>query len=189
MAHAQPTTEPGRRAPAPGGLALVQAFLNTNDIEGGRDAFATPGQLGRWLSERGLIERDERVAPAEHAFAINVREALRDVIEARETGAPAERAVKVLERAAREADLRPVVGIEGSVVVPKRGGARGAIGHVLAAVPASDSADAWRRLKVCRNDACRWVYYDASRNRSGHWCTMKVCGNRIKARAYRARTR
>ncbi len=47
----------------------------------------------------------------------------------------------------------------------------------------------WQRLKACRNDACRWVFYDASKNRSGTWCTMSICGDKLKARAYRRRRR
>ncbi len=45
----------------------------------------------------------------------------------------------------------------------------------------------WPRLKVCREDTCAWAFYDRSKNRSGAWCSMAVCGNRTKARAYRAR--
>jgi predicted RNA-binding Zn ribbon-like protein len=32
-----------------------------------------------------------------------------------------------------------------------------------------------------------WVFYDRSRNRSRHWCSMGVCGNRAKTRTYRAK--
>ena len=45
----------------------------------------------------------------------------------------------------------------------------------------------WRRLKVCRN--CQWAFYDTSKNRSGSWCSMQLCGNRLKTRAYRTRRR
>ena len=41
----------------------------------------------------------------------------------------------------------------------------------------------WSRLKACREDDCHWAFYDRSRNRSGQWCVMAVCGNRNKARA------
>jgi predicted RNA-binding Zn ribbon-like protein len=41
--------------------------------------------------------------------------------------------------------------------------------------------------KPCRNHPCRWLFYDHSTNRSGTWCTMAVCGNRLKARADRRR--
>ena len=45
----------------------------------------------------------------------------------------------------------------------------------------------WERLKVCRQESCRWAFYDNTKNRSGVWCNMASCGNRAKARAYRAR--
>jgi predicted RNA-binding Zn ribbon-like protein len=50
-------------------------------------------------------------------------------------------------------------------------------------------AGTWERLKVCRDDECRWAFYDHSKNARGAWCTMRVCGNRAKARAYRERQR
>ncbi len=42
---------------------------------------------------------------------------------------------------------------------------------------------------VCSSDTCQWAFYDRSKNRSGRWCSMQVCGNRTKTRAYRARQR
>jgi predicted RNA-binding Zn ribbon-like protein len=45
----------------------------------------------------------------------------------------------------------------------------------------------WVRLKACLDPDCGWAFYDRSRNRSGHWCEMAVCGSRHKVRAYRAR--
>src|SRR5581483_8791130 len=47
----------------------------------------------------------------------------------------------------------------------------------------------WPRLKACRRDVCRWLFYDRSRNRSAVWCQMSVCGNRTKTSTYRARLR
>ena len=47
--------------------------------------------------------------------------------------------------------------------------------------------DTWPRLKACRDDTCQWAFYDHSKNRSGHWCSMEVCGSRHKARQYRER--
>jgi predicted RNA-binding Zn ribbon-like protein len=48
--------------------------------------------------------------------------------------------------------------------------------------------DEWTRLKVCSRDSCRWAFFDASRNRSGRWCSMAGCGNIVKMRrAYRTR--
>ena len=42
----------------------------------------------------------------------------------------------------------------------------------------------WVRLKACPGRDCGWVFYDHSRNQSARWCSMKVCGDREKARAY-----
>jgi len=42
-------------------------------------------------------------------------------------------------------------------------------------------------LKACRNEGYRWAFYDISKNRSGSWCDMDICGARHKMRAYRER--
>jgi predicted RNA-binding Zn ribbon-like protein len=62
-----------------------------------------------------------------------------------------------------------------------------AIGRLLGIVYESVTQGTWQRMKVCRNDACRWAFYDSSRNHSGTWCTMAICGNRMKGRAFRRR--
>jgi predicted RNA-binding Zn ribbon-like protein len=45
------------------------------------------------------------------------------------------------------------------------------------------------RLRICVYDACRWVFFDESRNRSRRWCNHKTCGNRINVRHFRKRNR
>ena len=61
------------------------------------------------------------------------------------------------------------------------------IGELLMSVTGAMAAGNWNRLKVCANDACQRAFYDSSRNRSGRWCSMATCGNRMKGRAYRQR--
>ena len=56
-----------------------------------------------------------------------------------------------------------------------------------AAVLAAMLDGTWSRLKACRN--CCWSFYDYSPNRSATWCSMQLCGNRKKTRAYRSRRR
>jgi len=53
----------------------------------------------------------------------------------------------------------------------------------------ADRDGSWRRVKICREDTCQWVFYDQSKNSAKQWCSMRVCGNRNKTRAYRARQR
>jgi predicted RNA-binding Zn ribbon-like protein len=70
---------------------------------------------------------------------------------------------------------------------PEAGGVDGALGRLLAIVQDSIAHGTWTRLKACRDHSCAWAFYDHTKNRSGTWCTMDVCGNRAKARAYRGR--
>lgn len=62
-----------------------------------------------------------------------------------------------------------------------------AVAEVLAAATRLAVLGDWPRLKICPADDCRWAFYDRSRNRSRTWCSMQVCGNREKARAWRER--
>jgi predicted RNA-binding Zn ribbon-like protein len=46
-----------------------------------------------------------------------------------------------------------------------------------------------RRLKLCANPACGFAFVDTSTNATRRWCYMRYCGNRLKARAFRSRSR
>ena len=72
---------------------------------------------------------------------------------------------------------------------PAIDGVDGALAQLLAAVPLAQSEGSWRRLKICRNDACGRAFFDTSKNHSGAWCDLGQCGNRLNARASRARRR
>jgi len=61
------------------------------------------------------------------------------------------------------------------------------VGELLAIVARAQADGTWQRMKAC--PACGWAFYDRSRNRSRTWCAMAICGNRAKARSYRARHR
>jgi predicted RNA-binding Zn ribbon-like protein len=43
------------------------------------------------------------------------------------------------------------------------------------------------QLRCCASETCRWLFLDASKNKTRRWCDMKVCGNRMKARRFHAR--
>jgi predicted RNA-binding Zn ribbon-like protein len=45
-----------------------------------------------------------------------------------------------------------------------------------------------RRISLCANPDCRWVFVDASHNRTRRWCDP-ACGNLVKVRRFRARQR
>jgi predicted RNA-binding Zn ribbon-like protein len=45
------------------------------------------------------------------------------------------------------------------------------------------------RLRPCANDECTLFLLDRSKTNSARWCSMAVCGNRLKARRHHERTR
>ncbi|HYU73240.1 MAG TPA: CGNR zinc finger domain-containing protein [Ktedonobacteraceae bacterium] len=44
-----------------------------------------------------------------------------------------------------------------------------------------------RRLKICANTNCRWVFYDEGKSRTRRYCTSDKCANLLKVRRFRAR--
>jgi len=51
-----------------------------------------------------------------------------------------------------------------------------------------------RRVKICPGVpgdpvACAWLFYDATKNRGRHWCSMSDCGGATKARRQTGRRR
>ena len=183
--------QPGRRAPAPGpGLRQLQDFVNTNDVEEGIDAVGTPGQLHEWLVTNGAIRREERVSPEAHARALAVREGLRALGLANNDEPLDEDLVAAMNLAAGTLRLLPTVRDSDTWgLAPAGTGVDGYLAGILSTLVTSIADGSWSRVKACRNDTCRWLFFDHSRNRSGTWCTMAVCGSRLKARAYRARRR
>jgi predicted RNA-binding Zn ribbon-like protein len=48
------------------------------------------------------------------------------------------------------------------------------------------TGDRLQALRECGDPACRWLFLDTSKNHTRRWCDMKVCGNRMKARRFKA---
>ena len=177
------------RAPAPGRLLLVQEFINTYDVEMAQDGLSDLATLEGWLRERGLLAAGAAFGPGDLARARAFREALRDLID--EHGdASRESAIRTLNSLSHRALLAVSLDADGAPrLTAAADGLDGAFAELLAVIERADHDGTWRRLKACAQDSCRWAFYDHSKNRSGSWCTMAVCGNRAKARSYRARRR
>ena len=50
-------------------------------------------------------------------------------------------------------------------------------------------AEAAQRVSACANMECRWLFLDATKNHTRRWCDMKICGNRMKVRRFKAHHR
>jgi predicted RNA-binding Zn ribbon-like protein len=177
-----------QRNEAPGDLELVRRFVNTRDVEEGTDELDGPESLLHWISGAGLLD-DEAIADEEdlkHALAL--REGIRSLLLANNGQGIEHADLRELNRIAESVCLRVRFDEDGGATLgSESSGVSAAFGLILAAVVRATDVGIWGRLKVCTNDACQWAFYDRSRNRSGKWCTMEVCGNRMKARTFRQR--
>lgn len=173
---------------APGGLELVRAFVNTLDVEDATDALADLDRARTWVSANDLPGLGEDVTEADRVRLLGVREALRALMLANNTGdaVPGE-ALEELNRQSETAAIGLRFDAGGSTLVTRCDGIDAAIARLLAHVHEAMEEGIWSRLKVCPAPDCLWAFFDHSRNRSGTWCQMGVCGNRAKARAYRER--
>ena len=170
-------------------LQLVIDFVNTADLEGGTDQLATPAELGDWLTARGLLPASgASVTATDHVAARELRQALRAAALAHNGHAEDPVALRVLEDAAARGQLSVRFRPDGSIgPEPRAGGVAGALARMLVPVAQASADGSWERVKACRDDDCQWTFYDSSRNRSGRWCDMAVCGNRTKVRVYRSK--
>jgi predicted RNA-binding Zn ribbon-like protein len=182
------SAEPGDRAPAPEPVRLVQRFINTWDREG-VELLDGPGALRDWFAEAGLLANGVALDGRDFRRALDVREALRELVAGNAALAYDPAAVEVVNDAARRAGLHTVlVAPAESTHRVTASGIDSALGEIVAVVHESIAAGTWSRLKACERSTCRWAFYDRSRNASGHWCSMAVCGSREKnRRAYRRR--
>ena len=156
---------------APEPLRLVQQFVNTVDHEHDREWIGTPAELAAFLG------CDEGEVDVERAHEL--REALRMLLRANGGAALDADAVSTVDRAG--AGLRLGLDDDGRVEIA----AGDPLGRIVAVAFGAMLDGSWPRLKACRN--CRWAFYDYSKNRSASWCSMQLCGNRLKTRAYRRR--
>jgi predicted RNA-binding Zn ribbon-like protein len=153
---------------APEPLREVQQFVNSVDVEHQLD------WLPDWLDERGLGGELER--------ARALREALRALALANNGAAVDQPALELVNGAAARLSLQ--LGADGRLRVSA---GRDALDGIVATALGAMLDGSWPRLKACRN--CCWSFYDYSPNRSATWCSMQLCGNRTKTRAYRSRRR
>jgi predicted RNA-binding Zn ribbon-like protein len=177
--------------PAPMPLLAVQGFANTLDVEEGTDRLESLASWHEWLEKTDLIAQGVRLRSEHLREARAMRDLIRALLAAngrepgggRDTGRIAEllgiRRVMLTSGAGGELDLD---------LSPARN-PQWLSSQLVGIVHNAQLTGTWPRLKLCENPECSWAFYDSSRNRSGSWCRMGECGNRLKNRAYRARQR
>lgn len=190
-----PATSRYGMVPVPGGLGLAQDLLNTAPAGHQADLLGQLATARKWVSEATAqwAAATGRPAPEVVLDADGLRQLrafrddLREVFTTAEDAAPETGpAPPVRHTGAAELEL----GADGSVRLRPRETGHGAlVVLVLAALFESQQASTFHRLKICRNPRCRVAFYDRSRNVSGVWHSVRICGNAINLRAHRERQR
>jgi predicted RNA-binding Zn ribbon-like protein len=186
--------QPGGRPPAPGQLAIVQAFINSFfdlETERGADLFSTPERLAGWLAARGLLPAGTTLRARDRTRAVTVREGLRGLAAGNNDASELIPAASLADLNGAAAGARVEVRLDagGPRFAPTGSGLDQALGVLLAITATAMLDGSWQRLKACPGHDCGWAFYDHSRNQTGRWCSMSVCGGRAKARAHYRRRR
>jgi predicted RNA-binding Zn ribbon-like protein len=189
------------------GNLLVLDFLNTKPILKGEPTELLPdtASLERWLVASGIVTsaqaralvRRWRDAPRAKAFLeklLAFRERLRAAVVRQQRGLSISNAMvseinlllqenpsqitlrwktKKLERVAVFEPQEP-----DDVWAP----IAAAAAELLSDIPTS-------RIRKCESESCVIWFYDTSKKGSRRWCSMNICGNRLKVAAYRHRNR
>ena len=157
---------------------FLLALLNSTPVVDGVpvDDLADPVRARAWLASVGGLGTD-----AELQHVLTVRQALQAVVRGQQSP-------DVLAP-----ELRGVISIpaitDGQItwtlsVPPDRGLALRAVLAWDALAKRSPG-----RLRPCANDECRLFLIDRSKANAARWCSMAICGNRIKARRHYQRAR
>jgi predicted RNA-binding Zn ribbon-like protein len=182
--------------PLPPALEPVLAFLNTVDVELGTDELAGgPPALAAWLAAAGLLSEPTAATDGDLRLALDLREGLR-ALALVNNGEPADPAALALAGAALSrlplvAQPQPPAGPAAPPLAPLcRGGpVAAALGRIAAGYAVAAATGDWSRVRRCPAGDCAWVFWDSSAKAARRWCTMRVCGNRAKARAFAERRR
>ncbi|MET8452613.1 CGNR zinc finger domain-containing protein [Streptomyces sp. NPDC005209] len=157
--------------------ALLE-LLNTTPVANGvvRDELADPDTARSWQVAHGGNGSAE-----ERRHLVRARDALQAVARG---SAPAASLAPLLDGVT----ARPVVSPAGLSWEPAAPAARrSAVAAVMAWGALRESMPG--RLRPCANAECRRFLLDRSRANTARWCSMAVCGNRMKARRHHRRTR
>ncbi|MGC4848946.1 CGNR zinc finger domain-containing protein [Micromonospora sp. DT15] len=189
---------------APGGLGLVQDLLNTisagaprqPDLLDDLDSATEWAHLAvaQWSTATGRPAPDVTLDAAGLRALRIFREELSDEIDARlritpDPGQPVGASNRV-PTGSRTTGATLRLDRDGSVHLDPAGfGVDLLVSLVLGALFEAQLADVGRRIKTCRNPRCRVAFYDRSRNNSGAWHSVRVCGHPTNLRAHRARQR
>lgn len=172
---------------APGGLGLVQSLLNSRaagtqyedqliDLASAQDWLT--GTLRTWADEKAVDAPDVELTAQDLPRIRGLRDEIKSMLLG---SANPEARLTTQLKLLMTADTRVTIHPQGRRA---NGWIRSAI---LAECFTAQLTGTWSRLKICADPECNAAFYDRSRNCSGVWHDVHVCGNRFNLRASRAR--
>jgi hypothetical protein len=156
---------------------LLLALLNSTPVTDGvpTDELADIGAARTWLIDAGGLGTEAELANVHRA-----RAALQGIVRG-------ELPVSALEPLLRGVSFAPQVADEITWTIKVKPERELAVRAILAWDATVKESPG--RLRACANDECRLFLIDRSTANRARWCSMAVCGNRMKARRHYQRTR
>ncbi|KRE25237.1 hypothetical protein ASG82_16735 [Mycobacterium sp. Soil538] len=154
--------------------ALLLDLLNTTPVIDGTatDLLADLATAAPWLTDHDVAATDDELAEL-----VAARQELQAVVRG-------DRTPSALQPFLDRVRLQPVAADGG--VDWRLTDATGAARAVLAWDGLRITSPG--RLRPCANDECRLFLIDRSKPNTARWCSMAICGNRMKARRHYRRT-
>jgi|SRR5215467_4560985 len=182
-------------------------FINTRIAQNGQpvDLLETFSDLVKWLVQAGLLDKEE-AKNTERKWAgkpegvrtldqaREFRAALREMVERIAAGKPVpSAAIEAINRMLRYRVGYPqLTGRSGKF--EREFQAESQEANRLLGLLAESASDLlctcdFSLIKKCQNRVCVLFFHDTTKNHARHWCSMSVCGNRIKVAAHYRRHR
>lgn len=156
----------------------------------------TASSLDAWFVESGLLDAAPGASAADLADALEFRETVYALVAARLGGdaaasvagsAPsADDLVATLNRVAAGAPITLSLGDDRT---RRTGDAHAALASLARETVEILGGEEGALLRECGRPECTQVYLDRSRGHRREWCSMRTCGNRVKASTFRTRQR
>jgi len=189
------------------GNQLALDFLNTKPIleSEPRELLPNAAALERWLMASGIVTsrknralvrawRGSRQGEAFVPKLIAFRERLRTAVLRLEAGSvPGDAFLAEMNMLLKKYPQRANLAKQGSKLVldlffePRR--PEDVWGPIVATTAELLSQVEPSRIRKCESESCVVHFYDTSRKGSRRWCSMNICGNRLKVAAYQRRRR
>ncbi|MDN3061037.1 CGNR zinc finger domain-containing protein [Streptomyces sp. SRF1] len=157
--------------------ALLEALNSTPVVDGvPRDLWRDGPALSQWAARRG-----GGGGPAEREWLRKTRDALQTVVR----GESGPEILAAFLAGVRKAPRWSGDGLDWVLEVEAE--RRLAVELILAWARIQEESPG--RLRPCANSDCRLFLVDHSRANTARWCSMRTCGNRLKARRHHERQR